>query len=151
MKIRKVISKPLRRGSKHFGEARHARRFTLKFRQSCERAIPLSSRFREQAQTFPLEHHQSPVTSHFPTATPYPIAPLSLAIPAAPAAFESLHPGTPSTFRSLPPALFRLRGDSTSPRQTAIETRQHFAARAVIPAAPPLWPHLSRVPAASFA
>src|SRR5713226_6367151 len=47
-----------------------------------------------------------PITRHFFIATLCPIALPSSATPAAPAAFESLHPDTPSTFRSLPAALF---------------------------------------------
>src|SRR5467141_899186 len=151
MKIGIVILQSLGRRVKHFGKTRHPRRLVLKSRQSSESVVELSRHFREQAQTFQIKHHQSPVTSHFFTAKPYPIAPPSLAIPTAPAVSENLHPDTPSTFRSLPAWPFRLHANSIFPRQTAIETRPHFAARAAIPAAPLLLPHPSRAPAASSA
>src|SRR6266576_235845 len=93
----------------------------------------------------------SPITSHFFTATPYPIAPPSSVIPAAPAVSENLHPDRPSIFHSLPTWPSRLRANSISPRQTAIETPPRFVARAAIPAAPLLLPHPSRAPAASSA
>src|SRR6266852_6684008 len=93
----------------------------------------------------------SRVTSHFFTATPYPIAPPSSAIPVALAASGNLHPDRPSTFRSLLAWPSPLRGDSISLRQTAPAALQHFAVRDAIPVAPLLSPHPSRALAASFA
>src|SRR5437762_2011365 len=151
MKIRVVILQPFGCRVEHFGKTRHPRRLIFKSRQSSESVVELSGHFREQAQTLQIEHHQSPITSHFFTATPYPIAPPSSAIPAAPAVSENLHPDRPSIFHSLPAWPFRLRANSISLRQTAIETPPRFVARAAIPAAPLLLPHPSRAPAASSA
>src|SRR6267143_4120269 len=117
MKIRVVILQPFGCGVEHFGKTRHPRRLILKSRQSSESVVEFSRHFREQAQTLQIEHHQSPVTSHFFTATPYPIAPPSSAIPTAPAVSENLHPDRPSIFRSLPAWPSRLPGDSTFLRQ----------------------------------
>src|SRR5712691_6177177 len=151
MKIRIVISQPLYRRVESFCKPLDPRRRILVRRQfrKC-RVQPLHS-FEKGRQSLLIEHHQSPAASHFPTATPYPIAPPSLAIPAAPAVSESLHPDTPSTFHSPPAALFRPPGDSTSLRQIAIETPPRFVVRVAIPAVPPPSPHPARALAESFA
>src|SRR5712691_2653351 len=84
MKIRIVISQPLYRRVESFRKPLDPRRRALVRRQfrKC-RVQPLHS-FEKGRQSLLIEHHQSPVASHFPTATPYPIAPPSVAIPAVP-------------------------------------------------------------------
>src|SRR5207247_10660470 len=155
MKIRVVVAYPLDRGVKCLRKPLDSGHRTLVLRQRRKSGVHPPQCFQERRKSILIKHQQSPalvgVASHFLTATPYPIAPPSSAIPVVPAASGNLHLDTTSTFRSLPAWPFRPRGDCVSLRQTAPVLLPHFSALAAIPAAPPLSPRLSRALDAFFA